>query len=267
MFKYPHTAPTPRRAAARLLAAFTLTLFPTILMATSLNPLTDTELVRKADLIFQGVVTRVDYRMSTILTTGDVQLPHTFVTFHVERVLKGKYSGTSSQFTLRLTGGSNPIAKRFMRLEGCPDFDIGERVVLFVRQNQHALCPLAGWAQGRFRIVNDAVFSDSGREVWLTAQSTLVLGPRRALAEVRTHHRGGGIYAYRVASSDVSETSVTLPPMTGTRLTLSTFISYVSWRVKTSHTTSELSLLPPVTSANSEQQFRVARFLTAVGGL
>lgn len=251
---------------ARVLAVATLLLSPALLGATSLDPLTDTELVKSAELIFQGVVTRVDYRMSTVATTTDAYVPHTFVTFRVERVLKGRFTGTSTQFTMRLTGGSNPAAKRFMRLEGCPNFDIGERVVLFVYRNERALCPMAGWAQGRFRIVNDLVFSDSGREVWLTPQNALALGPRRDVAEARTHHRGGGIYAHHMMSTETAESSPPLPPVTGTRLNLSALINYLTWRITSSHTPTELSLLPRVTSSAPDYPFFVSQFLPAVGG-
>ena len=49
-----------------------------------------------------------------------------------------------------------------------------------MRGNEKALCPVAG-DQGRFRIVNGSLFSDSGREVWLTPQKKLSLGPIRDL--------------------------------------------------------------------------------------
>jgi hypothetical protein len=264
LYARTHTIVSAR--LVRVLAAAAIVLSPALLAATSLNPLTDTELVKRAELIFLGVVTRVDYRMSTVGTTTDAHVPHTFVTFRVDRILKGRFTGTSTQFTMRLTGGSNPAAKRFMRLEGCPDFDIGERVVLFVRRNERALCPMAGWAQGRFRIVNDLVFSDSGREVWLTPQNALALGPRRDVPEVRTHHRGGGVYAHLMMSTATAEASPSLPPITGTRLNLAALITYLSWRITSSHTLTELSLLPRVTSSAADDPFFVSQFLAAVGG-
>src|SRR5512134_3469383 len=45
--------------------------------------------VKEADFIFQGVVTDVAYRLSDPLSTGAVQLPYTFITYRVEKLLKG----------------------------------------------------------------------------------------------------------------------------------------------------------------------------------
>jgi hypothetical protein len=36
-----------------------------------------------------------------------------------------------------------------------PSFAVGERVLLFVRDNGTALCPVVGWHQGRFDVVRD----------------------------------------------------------------------------------------------------------------
>jgi hypothetical protein len=147
-------------------------------VASSIPPVTEEDLVRKSELIFQGVVMRIDHRKAGFRTTGDATLPHTFVTFQVERILKGKHTGSSSQFTLRQLGGPDYSIARFLEVEGCPDFDIGERAVVFVRRNERGICPMTGWSQGKFRIVNGSLFNDSGREVWLTKFERIIAAAR-----------------------------------------------------------------------------------------
>jgi hypothetical protein len=248
-------------ATATVLAALS---WPARIAGSTAPPLSDEELVKRAELILQGVVARVDYRMSTVRTSADARWPHTFVTFQVERILKGRHTGLSNLFTLRLTGGANATAGRFMRLEGCPDFDVNERVVLFVRRNERALCPIAGWGQGRFRIADGQVFSEPGREVWLAPSNRLLFGPRHDLPEERIHHRGGSVYATRVRGPRGAEGGTSPQSVAGVRLSLPGFLDYVSSVVKRVHSALELSSLPAVTSASPDRPFYVAP-LGAVG--
>lgn len=228
------------------------------LSATTILPLTDQELVKKTDLIFQGVVVRIDNRRSRFRTASEAAVPHTFVTFRVERILKGKHTGQSNLFTLRFLGGPDSAARRFMRVEGCPDFDIGERVVLFVRRNERSPCPIAGWSQGRFRIINGEIFSDTGREVWFSPAGLLAFGPEHNLREVRTHHRGGNIFAYRVDGGGSSEGGA-VQRMAGTRLSSTGFVNLVSKMVGALHTSAELSRLIAVTSMDPDEPFYFAQ--------
>jgi hypothetical protein len=223
--------------------------------ASIIPAVTDEELVKGADMIFAGQVVRVDYRKAGFRTILDAPLPHTFVTFQVETLLKGKYTGTSNQFTMRLLGGPDTASARFMTVEGCPDFDIGERGIIFVRRNERSICPITGWGQGRFRIVDGALYNDSGREVWLTPQKRLAAGLKRDLAEVKTHNRGGNVFAYRVSGPNNSEGSPVTRPMQGTRLTVTGFLNYISGLVNTLYTASDLSRLEAVNSADPNRAF------------
>jgi hypothetical protein len=217
--------------------------------------LTDQDLVKAAELIFQGVVVRIDNRIARFRTPSEAPLPHVFITFQVERILKGKHTGQSNLLTLRFLGGPDVAARKFVRVEGCPDFDIGERVVMFVRRNERSVCPVVGWSQGRFRIVADGIFSDRGREVWLRPAGTLALGAERDLAEARTHHRGGNIFARRFDGGGPSESGAGEPSMTGTRLTPAGFLNLIAKMVSVLHTPSQLSMLPPVKSAAPDEPF------------
>lgn len=223
--------------------------------ATTIPKVTDQDLVRGADLIFQGVVTRIDHRKSAFRTQTDAVLPHTFITFQVERILKGRHTASSSPFTMRHLGGPDSSTSRYLQVKGCPTFDVGERVVIFVRLHERSICPIVGWSQGRFRIVNGAIFNDSGREVWLGPQRTLSFGPKHDLAEVRTHHRGGNVYMHRVSSPPKSEGPAVAPPTQGTRLSVAAFLNYIGGLVTSLHTTAELARLAPVRSAAPDEPF------------
>jgi hypothetical protein len=225
--------------------------------ATIVNPVTDEQLVKNAELIVQGVVTKIEHRISDGESRSHAQLPHTFVTFYVEKILKGSIAGPSNQFNLRFLGGPNHKRKRFLRVEECPLFNVGERGVLFVRRNERHICPLVGWMQGRFRIIGaNEIFNDNGREVWLTTEKKLAFGKAHPLSEVLTHQRGPNVFARKVSSEKQPEEPVPPPPpIQGTRLSADGFLAFIAGLVSILHTPEELANLPPVKSANPGQPF------------
>ena len=111
--------------------------------------LTLSDLARQAELVFVGKVTGIEYRMSEA-GPGLVALPHTLVSYRIDRVLKGQ-AETGDQITLRFQGGPVPGTPNAMIVEGTPTFDTGDRDVLFVRGNGGAVNPVVGWSQGRVR--------------------------------------------------------------------------------------------------------------------
>jgi hypothetical protein len=256
----------PAKTAALMLAFLMACAAIPAAKGTGILSMKEDELVKGAELIFQGYVAKIDRRISSLRTTQDARLPHTFVTFQVERVLKGRLTDTSGRFTLRLMGGPDPAAARFLQVEGCPDFDMGERVVLFVRRNGLSICPVVGWAQGRFRIAEGALFSETGREVWLTAQNKLALGRKQELEEVRTHHRGGNVYSHIVDGPNKVEGAEPQPAPRGTRLGVSAFLNRIIARVTALHSASELAAMPAVKSAAPDQPVYVAQPAATGGG-
>ena len=52
--------------------------------ATILEPVTEDQLVERAELIFAGRVTQIETRLSDRRTREDALLPHLFVTFDIE---------------------------------------------------------------------------------------------------------------------------------------------------------------------------------------
>lgn len=156
--------------------------------ASSMDALTQDQIARQADLVFQGQVIAVDYRMSKT-GPGLASIPHTFVTYRIDHLLKGR-SQNGVLITLRMQGGPVPGSDRAMLIAGAPNFDIGDNDLLFVSNNGNALIPLVGWSQGRYRIINDKAYSDDGREVFLDKDNRVVLGAVQPLPDVRNYQMG-----------------------------------------------------------------------------
>ncbi|WP_137940071.1 hypothetical protein [Chitinivorax sp. B] len=104
------------------------------------------DLIKEADGIVMGRIGRVEARYDN---RRDI---YTLVTLDQVKVLDGNYA--RPMLTLRLKGGR--INNEIIHMDGSPEFEAGQRVVLFVKNNGRDLVPLVGWGQGMFRIVADA---------------------------------------------------------------------------------------------------------------
>lgn len=106
------------------------------------------QLVSRADAIFKGSV--ID---KTSRWTGEGATHHivTLVTFQVEETYKGTPTPTQ---TLRFLGGT--VGGDTLSVPEMPQFEVGQKAVLFVVDNGKLFCPLVGVAQGRFHVVVDA---------------------------------------------------------------------------------------------------------------
>lgn len=143
----------------------------------SLRAMTD-----EANLIFQGVVSKVEYGMAKGTDSEDAELPQTYVTFQMESVEKGK-SSEGNKVTLRFLGGPAKDG-RILVVSNAPLFDEGERVMAFVKGNGESDCPLVSCDKGRFRIINNQMYTNDGQEVRQTARGNIFFGKRRNLPEV-----------------------------------------------------------------------------------
>jgi len=152
--------------------------------ATVLRRVSGSERVQRAELIAQAVVVDIQHRNSSVRGSQDAEMPHTFVTFSLEHVLKGT-SKQGANITLRFLGG--PTGKGLtLVVGGIPRFRLGDRDLLFVERNGESDCPLVGWEQSRFRIVRGQVFNDLGQEVWVSPQGDFLFGDQ--LIDVRDPH-------------------------------------------------------------------------------
>jgi hypothetical protein len=119
------------------------------LRATSVVPPSFPELVAEADAIYRGQVTAVKARRVD-RTDGEGSVIKTFVTFAVERVLKGP---EEKEVTLEFLGGT--IGDESMIVTGMPKFNVGARDIVFVQKNGVQFCPLVALMHGRYRVLRD----------------------------------------------------------------------------------------------------------------
>jgi hypothetical protein len=157
--------------------------------------------VRKSDYVFRGVVTQVQYRESD-RAPGKEQIPHTFVTFKVEEPLKG---GKQETITLRFAGG--PDARgRTLLVSDVPRFDVGERSILLVKNNGKSYCPLVDCDVGRFRVIQDKVYSNDGLAVTLNGRGEVthsdLLTAKEALEDKVGNKVFGSVYSKTTQAGD-----------------------------------------------------------------
>ena len=172
--------------------------------------------VDMADVIFIGTALREE-----VALTGDARVPFTFVTFSVEQALKGT---TVDRFlTLRFVGGR--IGRRVLEVEGMPEFQQGQKYLLFVNDNGKAGCPIVGWAQGVLHFSRDA---RTGQTVLLDERGSAMAGVQNdewMRGAPQSPPKPGVIYSntpeFRVLSEDphftsrfVSETAPAAAPIT-----------------------------------------------------
>ena len=136
--------------------------------------------IAQSDLVFVGSVTDVSYAP----TADEHAIPHTFVTYEVEEVLQGEAQAKS--VTLRFIGGRGEEAS-FLLVSDQPMFDKGDRDVLMVHHNGRSACPLVGCSAGRYRLIDDLVFTEEGRGIELAEDGGIGARGYYALEEVMTH--------------------------------------------------------------------------------
>jgi hypothetical protein len=219
-------------------------------------PINQETLVRDADLIFKGEVVRVESRLSDRKTSSDLAVPHTFVTFSIDRLFKGS-STDGDYITLRFQGGASRDG-RFFHIDGMPIFQVGDQDVLFVKANGVRLCPIVGWSQGRLRVIEDELFSNTGREVWLNPDGRLVFGrvepkareawtyisPKLSLKEKKTPTLSKSL----IQTKKLAESGAT-------RLNVDAFNRFMDDLVMTLHKKDELKRILPVKSLNIHDRF------------
>jgi hypothetical protein len=131
----------------RLLFLLVLGLAP-LVRATSVIPPSFPELVAEADSIYRARVTAIEPRR--VAGADGTSVIKTFVTFAVERVLKGT---DKPEVVLEFLGGT--IGDETLTVSGVPTFNLGDREIVFVQKNGLQFCPLVGVMHGRYRVLRD----------------------------------------------------------------------------------------------------------------
>ena len=124
-----------------------------IASATTVIPPDFDELVRRAQVIFEGEVTGLQ---SQWIGEGAEHRIVTFITFKVDETLKGNAGPT---YTMRMLGGT--VDGETMEVTDAPKFKVGDHDLLFVENNGSQFIPLVGSQHGRFRIQKDQAGNDT----------------------------------------------------------------------------------------------------------
>lgn len=117
--------------------------------ATSVVPPSFPELVGEADAIYRGRVSAIQAKR-VAPPNGEGSVIKTFVTFTIERVLKGP---ERKEVTLEFLGGT--VGDETITVSGMPKFNLGAREIVFVQKNGQQFCPLVGLMHGRYRVLRD----------------------------------------------------------------------------------------------------------------
>jgi hypothetical protein len=133
-------------------------------------------LLTSSALVVSGRVASVRYLNSQPTAEEPLGIPHTFVTYDISEVARGKFD--AKQLTLRFAGGADGRGGVLLDTSS-PAFATGQTDILFIRPGVSEECPLVGCVDGRFRIADKAVYNAWGVPVVEAAQRLRVGGKPR----------------------------------------------------------------------------------------
>jgi hypothetical protein len=115
--------------------------------------------LERAHAAFVGEVVGIE--LADVPLKGRGPMPHTFVTYRVDHAVKGGTPG--EEVTLRFLGGAAADGVRSLSVSGIPEFDLGDRDLLFVGDdNGRSACPLVDCESGRLPVVGDQITAVTG---------------------------------------------------------------------------------------------------------
>lgn len=159
----------------RLALASTLALAASSLWAHAPGDGGDTSLhslVERSDAIVYGEVIDIVYRNSEPTENSPNGLPHTFVTYQLDKVLRGRIR--SETLTLKIPGGADGQGGVY-NVTTAPQFASGQVDVLFIGDEDENGCPLVECVDGRFRVEEERVYNGWGVPL-VEAEKYLVFG-------------------------------------------------------------------------------------------
>jgi hypothetical protein len=131
-----------------VVGALALTVAVVPAFSTTVAAPTFDELVRRSELV---IVARVVATRSAWVDSRAGRSIVTDVTVSIEQTLKGP---TYAERSLEFLGGT--VGEDTLRVDGMPEFHVGDRAVLFVNESGRPASPVVGFMYGWFRIVQDA---------------------------------------------------------------------------------------------------------------
>jgi hypothetical protein len=210
---------------------------------------------KSAEFVFEGTVVDIQYRNSDVVSAEDISVPHTFVTFRVSKAFKGKASGET--ITLRFLGGMNKDGM-MMRTSLSPLFNVGDTDILFVRSNGKSPSPLVNWDKGRFRVINEKIYSSRGSQVLRDESGKMILGAQDENTKT-LRAKIGENEVKTVCNIEPPEAETSVPAPKGVRqLGRQEFMTQLENAIKNNHTAAELKLIPAVRSADPTKSFSIS---------
>ena len=161
--------------SSRLALASTLVLAASTVWAHGPGDGSDTSLhsmVERSEAIVYGEVIDIVYRNSAPTENSPNGLPHTFVTYQLNKVLRGRIRGET--LTLKIPGGADGQGGVY-NVTTAPQFASGQIDVLFIGDEDESGCPLVECVDGRFRVEGQRVYNGWGVPL-VDAEKNLVFG-------------------------------------------------------------------------------------------
>jgi hypothetical protein len=153
--------------ARLLILLFLIVMYSTAAMATTVVKMDLPSLVKTSDSIVEGVITGVNSKWD-----ASQRMAFTEINVQVHDNLKGD---RSHELTIRHLGGQ--IGAMHMEAVGQPKFQIGEAVIVFLKQMNNGTFYVNGLDQGKYTIDGSAATSNqSGLEVLEPASGRILTG-------------------------------------------------------------------------------------------
>jgi hypothetical protein len=161
------------------------------------------EMLVRSELAFIGRVEKIEYLLSEPTGPEGVRVPHTFVTYRLDRMFLGQAPG--GQVTLRFVGGWDARKMRYMASSNTPQFDLGDYDILFVEGNTRRMCPLVGGVGGRLRIIRGQAYTETGRAVLMGTDGSLGSGGKYQFEEVSITNVNGHPFSMQTTGPGAKE--------------------------------------------------------------
>lgn len=116
------------------------------------------DLVAQSAAVAYGKVVDIQYRNSEPTREEPKGVPHTFVTYEIGKVFRGYLP---EKITLRVPGGADGSGGAYTETTA-PTFARGEADVLFIPGGEPGDCQLVNCVEGRFRVLEDRIYSGFG---------------------------------------------------------------------------------------------------------
>jgi len=232
-------------------------LFPVRLFSSELIPVDFKQMAADSELIFEGVVIDIQYKLSKPADDKKSPVPFTFVTFTINKVYKNT-SYSKDKITLRFMGGYDDHKRQILMIDGIPLFNKGDNDILFVKGNGISICPLIGWQQGRYRIFDQKMYNDFGQEIFLNDQKKIAYG-RNNPPEGFMMKKIKDKIIKQIQSEIKGESQEKPVEMQGKQFKRDEFSDYLSHYIKTALSDIHQANNIPVKSADINEEF-IIRF-------